>query len=141
MDINKMNDKNKEMNSISIDEIVQSWEMSLDEEFNGWQTEGVVTLDTPDNVKRLCAISDTLEELLMNDRKGLVKENTPYYIIDIDLVLKKLYGRWRLVNDANVPEISINDNLQQLPNIKGTVYKVKELDKLLINVGSSYRMI
>ena len=141
MDINKMNDKNKEMNSISIDEIVQSWEMSLDEEFNGWQTEGVVTLDTPDNVKRLCAISDTLEELLMNDRKGLVKENTPYYIIDIDLVLKKLYGRWRLVNDANVPEISINDNLQQLPNIKGTVYKVKELDKLLINVGSSYKMI
>ena len=141
MDINKMNDKNKEMNLISIDEIVQSWDMSLNEEFNGWQTEGVVTLDTPDNVKRLCAISDTLEELLMNDRKGLVKENTPYYIIDIDLVLKKLYGRWHLVNDANVPEISINDNLQQLPNIKGTVYKVKELDKLLINVGSSYRMI
>ena len=141
MDINKMNDKNKEMNLISIDEIVQSWDMSLNEEFNGWQTEGVVTLDTPDNVKRLCAISDTLEELLINDRKGLVKENTPYYIIDIDLVLKKLYGRWRLVNDANVPEISINDNLQQLPNIKGTVYKVKELDKLLINVGSSYKMI
>lgn len=141
MDINKMGDKNKEMNSISIDEIVQSWDMSLNEEFKGWQTEGVVTLDTPDNVKRLCAISDTLQELLMNDRKGLVKENTSYYIIDIDLVLKKLYGRWHLVNDGDVPEVSINTDIHQLPNIKGTVYKVKELDKLLINVGSSYRMI
>ena len=136
-----MYNENKKQISVSIDEIVQSWEMSLNEEFNGWQTEGVVTLDTPDNVKRLCAISDTLEELLMNDRKGLVKENTPYYIIDIDLVLKKLYGRWRLVNDESVPEISINDDFCQLPNIKGTVYKVKETDRLLINNGASYRII
>lgn len=139
--MNKMYNENKKQISVSIDEIVQSWETSLNEEFNGWQTEGVVTLDTPDTVKYLCETSDTLQELLMNDRKGLVKENTPYYIIDIDLVLKKLYGRWRLVNDGTVLEISINDDFCKLPNIKGTVYKVKETDRLLINNGTSYRII
>ena len=139
--MNKMYNENKKQNSVSIDDNVQSWERSLSEESKCWQTEGVVTIDTPDAVKHLCATSDTLQELSMNDRKGLVKENTPYYIIDIDLVLKKLYGRWRLVNDRFVPEISINDDFCQLPNIKGTVYKVKETDRLLINNGSSYRII
>ena len=139
--MNKMYNENKKQNSVSIDDNVQSWERSLIGESKCWQAEGVVTIDTPDTVKHLCATSDTLQELLMNDRKGLVKENTPYYIIDIDLVLKKLYGRWRLVNDEFVPEISINDDFYQLPNIKGTVYKVKETDRLLINNGTTYRMI
>lgn len=141
MDINKMNDKNKEMNSISIDTLKQSWGESLRGEFIGWQMEGMVAMDEPHMVNYPYTAISTLIELLMNDRKGCVEENTPYYIIDIDLVLKKLYGRWRLVNDGVAPEISINDDFSQLPNIKGTVYKVKELDKLLINVGSSYRMI
>ena len=140
MDINKMNDKNREMYSISIDIIKQSWEESLRGEFIEWQTEGMAAIEEPHMVNYPHTAS-TLIELLMNDRKGCVEENTPYYIIDIDLVLKKLYGRWRLVNDGVAPEISINDDFSQLPNIKGTVYKVKELDKLLINVGSSYRMI
>ena len=139
--MNKMYNENKKQNSVSIDDNVQSWERSLIEESKCWQTEGVVTIDNPDTVKHLYVTSDTLQELLMNDRKGLVKENTPYYIIDIDLVLKKLYGRWRLVNDESVPEISINDDFCQLPNIKGTVYKVKEIDRLLINNGASYRII
>ena len=139
--MNKMYNENKKQNSVSIDDNVQSWERSLIEESKCWQTEGVVTIDNPDTVKHLYVTSDTLQELLMNDRKGLVKENTPYYIIDIDLVLKKLYGRWRLVNDESVPEISINDDFCQLPNIKGTVYKVKETDRLLINNGASYRII
>ena len=141
MDINKMNDKNKEMNSISIDTLKQSWEESLRGEFIGWKTEGMVAIDEPRMVNYPHTAISTIDELLMNDRKGCVEENTPYYIIDIDLVLKKLYGRWHLVNDGDTPEVSINTNIQQLPNIKGTVYKVKELDKLLINVGSSYRMI
>ena len=139
--MNKMYNENKKQNSVSIDDNVQSWERSLIGESKCWQTEGVVTIDNPDTVKHLCVTSDTLQELLMNDRKGLVKENTPYYIIDIDLVLKKLYGRWRLVNDEFVPEISINDDFYQLPNIKGTVYKVKETDRLLINNGAFYRII
>ena len=141
MDINKMNDKNKEMNSISIDTLKQSWEESLRREFIGWQTEGMADMDESHMVNYPHTAISTIDELLMNDRKGCVEENTPYYIIDIDLVLKKLYGRWHLVNDGDTPEVSINTNIQQLPNIKGTVYKVKELDKLLINVGSSYRMI
>ena len=140
MDINKMNDKNREMYSISIDILKQSWEESLRGEFIEWQTEGMADIEEPHMVNYPHTAS-TLIELLMNDRKGCVEENTPYYIIDIDLVLKKLYGRWRLVNDGVAPEISINDDFSHLPNIKGTIYKVKELDKLLINVGSSYRMI
>ena len=139
--MNKMYNGNKKQNSVSIDDNVQLWERSLIGESNSWKTEGVVTIDTPDTVKHLCVTSVTLQELLMNDRKGLVKENTPYYIIDIDIVLKKLYGRWRLVNDGLAPEISINDDFCQLPNIKGTVYKVKETDRLLINNGASYRII
>ena len=141
MDINKMNDKNKEMGSISIDTLKQSWEESLRGEFIGWQTEGMADMDEPHMVNYPHTAINTIDELLMNDRKGLVKENTPYYIIDIDLVLKKLYGRWRLVNDGSVQEISINDDFCQLPNIKGTVYKVKETDRLLINNGTTYRMI
>ena len=47
MDINKMNDKNKEMNSISIDTLKQSWEESLRREFIGWQTEGMADMDEP----------------------------------------------------------------------------------------------
>lgn len=141
MDINKMNDKNKEMCSNSIDTLNQSWEESLRGEFIGWQTEGMADMDEPHMVNYPHTVISTIDELLMNDRKGCVEENTPYYIIDIDLVLKKLYGRWHLVNDGDAPEVSINTDIQQLPNIKGTVYKVKELDKLLINVGTSYRMI
>lgn len=141
MNINKMNDKNKEMGSISIDTLKQSWEESLRGEFIGWQTEGMADMDEPHMVNYPYTAISTINELLMNDRKGCVEENTPYYIIDIDIVLKKLYGRWHLVNDGDAPEVSINADIQQLPNIKGTVYKVKELDKLLINVGSSYRMI
>ena len=140
MNINKMNDKNKEMGSISIDTLKQSWEESLRGEFIGWQTEGMADIEEPHMVNYPHTAS-TLIELLMNDRKGCVEENTPYYIIDIDLVLKKLYGRWRLVNDENAPEISINADFSQLPNIKGTIYKIKETDRLLINNGVNYIII
>ena len=141
MDINKMNDKNKEMNSISIDTLKQSWGESLRGEFIGWQMEGMVAMDEPHMVNYPHTAISTIEELLMNDRKGCVEENTPYYIIDIDLVLKKLYERWCLVNDENAPEISINADFSQLPNIKGTVYKIKETDRLLINNGVNYIII
>ena len=141
MDINKMNDKNKEMNSISIDTLKQSWGESLRGEFIGWQMEGMVAMDEPHMVNYPYTAISTLIELLMNDRKGCVEENTPYYIIDIDLVLKKLYERWCLVNDENAPEISINADFSQLPNIKGTVYKIKETDRLLINNGVNYIII